>query len=346
MKRWLWRIFLATMGLFTLFAITLLVVWLQVEPAYKVPATVEHNKKLPSIKLDGVSFHVRTFGKPDAPVVLALHGGPGGDSRSILPLKWLAKEGYRVVFYDQRGTGLSQRVPRSQLTLAKSVEDLHRMVKWAGKGKPVALLGHSWGGILSAFYLAKHPQLVRAAVLIEPGVLTSDEMNSFVKKMQPKMSWTSIKYITANLLASTKVDGPDKDANQDYFLARMMFSPVENPLQAYYCGGKPPKGATSFWRIGSLASQAIITSSRTKDGKFVLPSLSGLQHYKSEVLLLAGACNSWIGPKRQQAHAKLFPNAKVQVIQNAGHMMHLSQPKLTRAAILGYLSRRGWKGIR
>jgi proline iminopeptidase len=341
------RLFLWLMGGFLgiagLLFLVLFVVWVQAKPVYKVPATAAVNKALPSVKLGGVHFHVRTFGRKEAPVIVVIHGGPGGDFRSLLSLKSLAKDGYRVVFYDQRGTGLSARVPASQLTLQSSVEDLHRIVKWAGKGKPVALLGHSWGGIMTAYYLAKYPKWAKAAVMIEPGVLTSAELTAFVGKMQPKPSWASLKHITASLLASFKVKGPDKQAGSDYFLSRMMFSPVENPLSAYYCKRKPPKGATSFWRVGSLSSQAIIAASRAKNGSLVMPSLSGLKAYKDEVLLLAGACNTWIGPKRQREHKRLFVKATLQVVRKAGHMMHLSQPVLTRKAILAYYHRRGWK---
>ncbi len=343
LRRALWWLFVSFLTVFTVLVVGLLVLWMQAKPTSKVPMTVSANKKLPSVTLGGVAFHVRTFGNPEAPVIVVIHGGPGGDSRSLLSLKWLAKEGYRVVFYDQRGTGLSARVPAKQLTMDTSLEDLHQIVKWSGKGKPVGLLGHSWGGILATFYLTRHPKMVAAVAVIEPGILTTDELNSFIKKMQPSMSWASIKYIATHLLASTKVHQPDKDAGGDYFYAKMMFSPVGNPLKAYYCKGKPPKGAGDFWRIGSTAAQAIINNSKNKEGQYVLPSLDKLKAYKPEVLILAGACNSWIGPKRQRDHAKLFANATVQVIPNAGHMMHLTQPKLTRKALLQFFHRRGWR---
>ncbi|RTZ45975.1 hypothetical protein EJ377_15070 [Chryseobacterium arthrosphaerae] len=40
----------------------------------------------------------------------------GGDYRYLLPCKDLADKGYRVVFYDQRGSGLSQRFPKKSYT--------------------------------------------------------------------------------------------------------------------------------------------------------------------------------------------------------------------------------------
>jgi proline iminopeptidase len=46
-------------------------------------------------------------------VLVILYGGPGGDYRSLLGLKKPADQ-YQVVFYNQRGAGLSQRVPADQ----------------------------------------------------------------------------------------------------------------------------------------------------------------------------------------------------------------------------------------
>jgi proline iminopeptidase len=78
--------------------------------------TVADDSSLPSAVIDGVKLHVRTFGDPSRPAVVVVHGGPGNDSRYLLPLSALADR-YHVVFYDQRGSGLSERVGEDRLTL-------------------------------------------------------------------------------------------------------------------------------------------------------------------------------------------------------------------------------------
>lgn len=62
--------------------------------------TVNENDELPSVTLNGYKFHAETMGDEDKPVIIALHGGPGGDYRNLLPIAPLAKD-YRLVFYDQ-----------------------------------------------------------------------------------------------------------------------------------------------------------------------------------------------------------------------------------------------------
>ena len=79
------------------------------EPGNLVPRTVTEDPTLPQIPINGTRLHAEAFGDPAAPTVIALHGGPGGDYRGMLDLRALADDGYHVVFWDNRGAGLSQR---------------------------------------------------------------------------------------------------------------------------------------------------------------------------------------------------------------------------------------------
>jgi proline iminopeptidase len=66
---------------------------------YVVAETVEQDSSIPHITLEGATFHAETYGDPENPVVIVVHGGPGGDYRSLLSLQALADQ-YFVVFYD------------------------------------------------------------------------------------------------------------------------------------------------------------------------------------------------------------------------------------------------------
>src|SRR5262245_32993573 len=94
------------------------------EPGNLVPATVEENPSLPRIEVNGTLLHAETFGDPRAPMIMVMHGGPGGDYCDMLPYKVLADDGYYVVFWDNRGAGLSKRHDASELTFGDYLEDL------------------------------------------------------------------------------------------------------------------------------------------------------------------------------------------------------------------------------
>ncbi|MEO7973946.1 MAG: alpha/beta hydrolase, partial [Thermoanaerobaculia bacterium] len=110
---------------------------------------------------------------PGAPI-LFLHGGPGGyvHSSVLRTLAPLAREGHDLYFYDQVGSGLSDRLPRPKdYSFLGHVADLEEIVARhvaAGDGK-VILIGHSYGGFLAAEYVALHPEHVERLVLSSPG---------------------------------------------------------------------------------------------------------------------------------------------------------------------------------
>jgi proline iminopeptidase len=148
---------------------------------------VTDEASLPSIEIRGIRLHAETFGSPGNPVLVVLHGGPGGDYRSLLGLKKLADQ-YRVIFYNQRGVGLSQRVPADQLNFSGYLEDLDWIVDYYGKGNPVRIIGHSCGAMLLSAYLGYAPEKEMKAVMAEPGFLNMEEMRVWRSLRRPGLA--------------------------------------------------------------------------------------------------------------------------------------------------------------
>lgn len=94
-------------------------------------------------------------------LLITVHGGPGGTSQGFLlsdGFKELEKN-YAILYWDQRFSGLSGGDPdKSTLTIDQFVEDLSQIVILARQKFPsfkFFMLGHSWGGGLSAAYLGR-----------------------------------------------------------------------------------------------------------------------------------------------------------------------------------------------
>lgn len=72
----------------------------------------------------------------------------------------------RLILFDKRGTGLSDRVPLSQLpTLEQRMEDVHAVMDAVGS-KRAALIGVSEGGPMCALFAATYPERTSAVVMI------------------------------------------------------------------------------------------------------------------------------------------------------------------------------------
>ena len=82
--------------------------------------------------------------------------------------RWLRRLGTfgRVIMWDKRGTGLSERVPPDRLpTLEERMDDMRVVMDAAGSERAVAL-GISEGASLSTVFAATHPDRVASLILI------------------------------------------------------------------------------------------------------------------------------------------------------------------------------------
>ncbi len=97
--------------------------------------------------------------------LLVLHGGPGGSHDPLEGLGELAKQGRRVVFYDQLGGGDSDKPDDPSLwTVATFLEQLSSVREGLGFER-LHLFGSSWGGMLALEYALTQPEGLASLVL-------------------------------------------------------------------------------------------------------------------------------------------------------------------------------------
>lgn len=115
------------------------------------------------------------------PVIIFLHGGPGGyiHSAIIARMKEVSKAGYDVYLYDQVGSGLSDRLPAPKdYSFERHLKDLHEIISRQIKADQVILIGHSYGGILATHYSAAHAEKIVKLILSSPGDLQPYRTNA------------------------------------------------------------------------------------------------------------------------------------------------------------------------
>ena len=106
---------------------------------------------------DGHAIYWRAHGRPTAPVVLVVHGGPGGALNTSWG-KFFDPDDWRVVFFDQRGCGRSTPFGKTEHNgLDDLVGDIEQLRVALGIER-WALFGGSWGTTLALAYGIAYPQ--------------------------------------------------------------------------------------------------------------------------------------------------------------------------------------------
>ena len=109
-------------------------------------------------------IHVAEYGNPAGKPVVLLHGGPGAGSNPTMP-RFHDPEAYRIVTFDQRGSG--QSTPHADLaenTTWDLVADIERIRVHLGIER-WQVFGGSWGSCLALAYAETHPGRVTELVL-------------------------------------------------------------------------------------------------------------------------------------------------------------------------------------
>jgi proline iminopeptidase len=114
------------------------------------------------------------------PLVL-LNGGPGFSHEYLQPLRALAGD-VQLVFFDQRGTGRSDKADPREYTIEANVQDVEQLRRELHL-ESILLLGHSWGGMLAQAYVLRYPKHVSKLILADT-VSSIEELNTVLARMR------------------------------------------------------------------------------------------------------------------------------------------------------------------
>jgi pimeloyl-ACP methyl ester carboxylesterase len=118
------------------------------------------------IVANGIRIHYYRTGGGKPPVVLS-HGATD-DGLCWTPVARALEPDYDVIMPDARGHGLSQ-APEGGYTATERAADLAGLIRALGLDKPAAG-GHSMGAATTLHLAAGYPDLVRCAILEDPGL--------------------------------------------------------------------------------------------------------------------------------------------------------------------------------
>ncbi len=309
-----------------------------------VPKTVVEDLNLPSITINGAKLHAQAFGPADSTLVIVLHGGPGANFKYMLNCISLADKGYRVVFYDQIGSGLSQRFPRSYyLNFGEAAvekvfyDELTGVINYYKKqpDQKVVLLTQSWGSMLGTGYAAKYPDKVDGLILAEPGGLKWPDIIAYINKSRSFNVWSE-ELNDATYQDQFITGKTDDHAILDYKLAILSASnTIVGDIQSTL-------GPNSIY-YKSVRNGAVIASVMLEIGeKYQSDFSSGISQFQKNVIFFYSSNNTAYPDSWAQKISAIYPQKEVVKVNGVGHSGMFDQLEtwrtITEPKVIKYLN--------
>lgn len=127
------------------------------------------------------------------PVLVAVHGGPGSDHSDFKPWLTPLAEEYQIVYLDQRCNGQSERVDVTTATYDQLADDIEALRQYLGL-EQIAVLGHSFGGMIAQVYATRYPDSVSKLLLVNtaPSYAFYKEALAFAERVGTKQQVETI----------------------------------------------------------------------------------------------------------------------------------------------------------
>lgn len=277
------------------------------------------------IKVPGGEVVGYSFGQGDETVVV-ISGGPGVSCDYMREShKHYAEEGFRLVAWDQLGTGKSDRPSDPTLwNIPRFVEELEALRKALGLTQ-MHLIGHSWGGVLGLEYALAYPQHMGRFVMSNISV-NVPLMNQGFK--QCKMAFG---IETAKMIALRESEGttshPEYQAAATLLMRRHVCRAEEWPQPLVTSlSDLGPAYAAMFGPYLMHCTGTLATWDRTAE----------LPRIKAPVLIVSGE-HDYILPEYAAISLNYLPNARMKIFRNCSHMPFFEDPVAYHQDVLGFL---------
>lgn len=273
-----------------------------------------------------VPLYYAVYGSVGAPRVLVLHGGPGAHHDYLLPQMLALADEFELVFYDQRGGGRSKTDDRAPITWQTHVGDCDRVVDEL-RLDPLDIIGYSWGGLLAMLYAieasaGRTGHVPHRLVLIDPAPVNRDFRRTFEAEFSRRNADQGVARLRAELAESGLRERDPEAYRQRAF---------ELGVAGYFADPAAVHDLTPF-RVTGRVQQSVWDSL----GDFDLLAPGELETVRTPTLILHGREDP-IPTASSEAAARAMPNARLVLLDGAGHVPYVEQPAVLFPAIRAFL---------
>jgi pimeloyl-ACP methyl ester carboxylesterase len=267
-------------------------------------------------------FVAQTAGPVDR-TLLVIHGGPDWDHTYLRePLTELAGR-HRLVLPDLRGCGRSTHgLTDDQYTPALATADLVALLDSFGTPQ-VDVLGFSYGGLIAQRLVLAAPERVRRLIVASSSVLPvpPDAFDGWPEREERRDGadavWSDPSLSGPELTRAAAVAG----AEADIWRLEILPSYLDRLAGVHFSAEW-----MRSWKAGTLPT------ARHEDAAQRLAALD------IPLLLLHGRQDMTFPVALVEDTTKVIPSARAVVIEEAGHMAHVDQPRAWLDAVADFLS--------
>jgi pimeloyl-ACP methyl ester carboxylesterase len=287
----------------------------------------------------GRSLNLRCVG--DGPQTVLLEAGGNADSATWFRVQPLLSAQARVCAYDRAGYGFSDEGPLPR-DLDADIADLAALVAAAKLHTPLVLVGHSLGSNVVRGYARKHPQDVRALVLVDPPEQGADALLPQAWKAQGEAGRVQRNAFLDACLKAAEAGALDK---ADGPLSSCLRAPPPWQSASVAAATRAYKLKPAYWRTlrSELDANAAI---------FAAPVPADESHGVTPVVVLAAPAAvdgvpedvaKALGEAREQTRARLVAssrNGRRIDVADTSHEIQLDAPQAGAGAVGEVLAQR------
>jgi proline iminopeptidase len=283
--------------------------------------------------INGVRLWYRVAGRgpAGAPPVVFLHGGPGQGSVHFASLAGPAMERrVRMVYLDQRGSGLSERPANRAYSIDLLVADIEGVREKLGVPR-IVVVGHSFGAALALEYAAHYPQRT-AGVVIAAGMWNAPmqiplRCRSTVARF-PEVARRMMGDSAATAGGGTcdwewKLPGAEREAMNN----ALMFP--DSAVRIRMDSAQAASGQRNTGELGSALFRQGLLRYR----------FAGARRLTMPVLVIAGRHDGTAVSEGLRQLARELPNARFVEYENSGHFVYLDETERFARDVAAFVAR-------
>ena len=276
------------------------------------------------LEVDDARLFFRMMGE-GTPLVL-VHGGPGMSHDYLVPqIPRLLAENYRLIFYDQRGSGRSTGVKdTTRLTMGQFVDDLEDIRQSFGL-EEMNLLGHSFGGLLAMYYAKTYPSHVGKLLLLDTAAASWERLFPYFRRTIAERRAEADQREMEDI-AMQEEFGKDPDLMERYW--HLFFRPF---FHNQSLSDSLTLGIDEQW----LANYSV-TSRVVQEGLGRYDIHDQLSRISAPTLILHGDAST-ISVEAAEAIHKRIPHSQLIVLEDIGHFQYIEAPQVFKTAVQAFV---------